>query len=91
MRDLCNLVIAMCGTEEQRQAGPWEATLPLQRQGLGASHLHMRLSLDSLLLVFACDGTRARDLLASRLGDLQRQLLARLLPSLEVRVELEMA
>ena len=90
LRELWDLVIGMCGNDDQRQAGPWEATVPLQRQGLGASQLYLRLAQDSLLLVFACDSPQAREVLAPRLGELQRQLISRLLPPLDVVIELEM-
>jgi hypothetical protein len=91
VRNLTDLIVNLCDGEESRKTGPWEMSLPLDRDGLGRSMLHLRLSLDTLGLRFVCDGQAEHDVLSSRVGELKSQLDERLHPPLEVSVELEIA
>lgn len=89
--DVCALVVELCGGEQPRLAGTWEATLPLAPQGLGGTLLWLRLSEEALALRFVCDEPRTLDMLRPRLDELRRQLLQQLAPPLDLSIDIELA
>ncbi len=89
--DVCALVVELCGGEQPRLAGTWEATVPLAPQGLGGTLLWLRLSEEALALRFVCDEPRTLDMLRPRLDELRRQLLQQLAPPLDLSIDIELA
>jgi Type III secretion protein (HpaP) len=87
LRDLAELITNLCDGEENRLMGPWDMTLPLDREGLGSSTLHMRLSQATLSLRFYCESMQALEIVSARSDELKKLLDEQLRPPLDVSID----
>jgi Type III secretion protein (HpaP) len=90
LRDLAELITNLCDGEENRLMGPWDMTLPLNREGLGRSTLNLRLSQASLSLRFRCDSMQALEIVSARSGELKNLLDEQLRPPLDVSIDADL-
>ncbi|QHG88379.1 type III secretion system protein SctP [Xanthomonas sp. NCPPB 1638] len=80
-------VADFCNSQPVRDAGIWEATLPIRQDMIGKTTLFLRLSPDQLLLRFDSSSPDARELLWSGREQLRVALKAALSNVHEIRIE----
>jgi hypothetical protein len=88
LQSVVDLIARTCDGEGMRETGPWELSLPLEKQGLGRSMLNLYLSREQLRLRFACDGPAQYDLIWQHSKSLQSKLEERLQIPIEIDITL---